>query len=98
MRLSPRKRYWLVDGIDELLELALIDALSSNGDLQYYDFCRVRLGEMQHDVLRPAPLLGGGDLIELGCKPGPLFSQILRQVEDTQVGCEISRREATLEE
>jgi poly(A) polymerase len=97
MRLSTLKRFLREDGIDELLELARIDALSSNGDLQYYDFCRARLGEMQHDVIRPAPLLRGGDLIELGFKPGPLFSQILRQVEDAQLGGELSSREAALE-
>src|SRR5258706_2845214 len=97
MRLSTLKRFLREDGIDELLELARIDALSSNGDLQYYDFCRARLGEVQHDVIRPAPLLRGGDLIELGFKPGPLVSQILRQVEDAQLGGELSSREAALE-
>jgi poly(A) polymerase len=97
MRLSTLKRFLREDGIDELLELTRIDALSSNGDLQYYDFCRARLGELQEDVIRPAPLLRGGDLIELGFKPGPLFSQILRQVEDAQLGGELSSREAALD-
>jgi poly(A) polymerase len=97
MRLSTLKRFLREDGIDELLDLARIDALSSNGDLQYYDFCRARLGELQDDAIRPAPLLRGGDLIELGFKPGPLFSQILRQVEDAQLGGELSSREAALE-
>jgi len=97
MRLSTLKRFLREDGIDELLELARIDALSSNGDLQYYDFCRARLAEMKEDVIRPTPLLRGGDLIELGLKPGPLFSQILRQVEDAQLGGELSSREAALE-
>jgi poly(A) polymerase len=97
MRLSTLKRFLREDGIDELLELARIDAISSNGDLQYYDFCRARQGEMKEDVIRPTPLLRGGDLIELGFKPGPLFSQILRQVEDAQLGGELSSREAALE-
>jgi poly(A) polymerase len=97
MRLSTLKRFLREDGIDELLELARIDALSSNGDLQYYDFCRARLAEMKEDVIRPTPLLRGGDLIELGFKPGPLFSQILRQVEDAQLGGELASREAALE-
>lgn len=97
MRLSTLKRFLREDGIEELLELARIDALSSNGDLQYYDFCRARLGEMKADVIRPAPLLRGGDLIDLGFKPGPLFSQILRRVEDAQLGGELNSREAALE-
>ncbi|HEY2917382.1 MAG TPA: CCA tRNA nucleotidyltransferase, partial [Candidatus Binatia bacterium] len=40
MRLSTLKRFLREDGIEELLELARIDALSSNGDLQYYQFCK----------------------------------------------------------
>jgi poly(A) polymerase len=97
MRLSTLKRFLREDGIDELLELARIDALSSNGDLQYYEFCRTRLAEMKEDVIRPAPLLRGGDLIELGFKPGPLFSQILRQVEDAQLGGELDSRDAAIQ-
>ncbi|HWH78690.1 MAG TPA: CCA tRNA nucleotidyltransferase [Candidatus Binatus sp.] len=97
MRLSTLKRFLREDGIDELLQLARIDALSSNGDLQYYDFCRARLAEMKEDVIRPEPLLRGGDLIDLGLKPGPLFAQILRQVEDAQLGGELSSREEALQ-
>jgi len=97
MRLSTLKRFLREDGIDELLELARIDALSSNGDLQYYRFCKARLAELKDDQIRPAPLLRGTDLIELGFKPGPLFAQILRQVEDAQLGAELTSREQALE-
>jgi putative nucleotidyltransferase with HDIG domain len=97
MRLSTLKRFLREDGIDELLELARIDALSSNGDLQYYRFCKARLAELKDDEIRPAPLLRGTDLIELGFKPGPLFAQILRQVEDAQLGAELTSREQALE-
>ena len=40
MRLSTLKRFLREDGVEELLELARIDALSSNGDLSYYRFCQ----------------------------------------------------------
>ena len=96
MRLSTLKRFLREDGIDELLELARIDALSSNGDLQYYRFCQERLAELKKDEIRPAPLLRGADLIALGFKPGPLFAQILRQVEDLQLGGELTGREEAL--
>jgi poly(A) polymerase len=86
MRLNTLKRFLREEGIGELLELARIDALSSNGDLQYYRFCQERLAELKDDEMRPEPLLRGGDLIALGFKPGPRFSQILRQVEDGQLG------------
>lgn len=96
MRLSTLKRFLREDGIDELLELARIDALSSNGDLQYYRFCKERLAELKDEEIRPEPLVRGGDLIEMGFKPGPLFAQILRQVEDAQLGGELATREDAL--
>ena len=77
MRLSTLKRFLREDGIDELLELARIDALSSNGDLHYYQFCKERMAELKHEEIRPAPLLRGGDLIALGFTPGPMFAEIL---------------------
>ncbi len=97
MRLSTLKRFLREEGIDELLELARIDALSSNGDLQYYRFCKERLAELKDGEIRPAPLVRGADLIELGFKPGPLFAQILRQVEDAQLGAELTSREQALD-
>jgi poly(A) polymerase len=70
--------------------------LSSSGDLQYYRFCTERLAELEDEEIRPEPLLRGGDLIEMGFKPGPLFAQILRQVEDAQLGGELATREDAL--
>ena len=34
------------EGFSELLELARIDALASNGDLQYVEFCQAKLAEL----------------------------------------------------
>ena len=59
MRLSTLKRFLREDGIDELLELTRIDALSSNGDLGYYLFCKERLASLKEEEIRPAPLLRG---------------------------------------
>ncbi|MEX0806269.1 MAG: CCA tRNA nucleotidyltransferase [Candidatus Binatia bacterium] len=97
MRLSTLKRFLREDGIDELLELARIDALSSSGDLQYYEFCKERMSEMQEVEIRPEPLLRGQDLIEMGYVPGPIFTDILRQVEDAQLGGELTSRQEAIE-
>lgn len=97
MRLSTLKRFLREDGIEELLELARIDALSSNGDMSYYQFCQERRGELREEEIRPEPLVRGGDLIELGFKPGPRFKEILRQVEDAQLGGELHSRDQALE-
>ncbi|HUF43697.1 MAG TPA: CCA tRNA nucleotidyltransferase, partial [Verrucomicrobiae bacterium] len=49
------------------------------------------------EEIRPEPLLRGGDLIALGLKPGPIFTDILRQAEDAQLGGELQSREEALQ-
>lgn len=97
MRLSTLKRFLGEDGIDELLKLTRIDALSANGDLQYYRFCEQKLGELKQEEIHPEPLLRGRDLIEMGFAPGPIFQHILKQVEEAQLGGELSDREQARE-
>ena len=97
MRLSTLKRFLREDGIEELLELTRIDALSSSGDLRHYQFCKDRLDQLDEEEIRPAPLVRGSDLIEMGFKPGPMFAEILRQVEDQQLGGELGSREEALD-
>lgn len=96
MRLSTLKRFLREEGIEELLELVRIDALASNGDLQYYRFCKERMAELQEGEIRPPPLVRGDDLIALGFTPGPIFADILRQVEDHQLGGELKNREEAI--
>ena len=93
MRLSTLKRFLAEDGIDELLELCRIDALSSNGDLGYYEFCRQKLAELGEEEVSPEPLLRGRDLIQLGYAPGPSFSAILGAVEEAQLEGVLRTRE-----
>lgn len=97
MRLSTLKRFLGEEGIEELLELTRIDALSANGDLQYYEFCKRKLAEMKQEEIHPELLLRGRDLIALGFSPGPLFQSILRQVEEAQLGGEIHTKEEAVE-
>jgi putative nucleotidyltransferase with HDIG domain len=96
MRLSTLKRFLGEDGIDELLELTRIDALSANGDLQHYRFCMEKLAELKIEEIHPEPLLRGRDLIAMGFSPGPNFQQILKQVEEAQLGGDLSSREQAM--
>jgi poly(A) polymerase len=57
--------------------------------------CRLR-AEFTEEQLRPAPLLTGDDLIELGFAPGPLFKQILDAVEEQQLEGALDSREDAL--
>jgi poly(A) polymerase len=97
MRVSTLKRFLGEEGIEELLELTRLDALASNGDLQYYHFCRKKLEEFKHEEIHPEPLLGGKDLIALGFSPGPLFHEILAQLHEAQLEGAIGTKEQALE-
>jgi putative nucleotidyltransferase with HDIG domain len=96
MRLSTLKRFLGEDGIDELLELTRIDALSANGDLQHYRFCIEKLAELKTEEIHPEPLLRGRDLIAMGFSPGPNFHEILKHVEEAQLGGELLSREQAM--
>jgi poly(A) polymerase len=97
MRLSTLKRFLGEDGIGELLELTRIDARAANGDLSHYNFCKEKLAELKEEEIHPEPLVRGGDLIALGFTPGPVFRQILAQVEEAQLGGEIQSRQQAIE-
>lgn len=97
MRLSTLKKFLREEGIDELLELCRIDASASNGNLFHYELCRRRMAELAVEELKPAPLLTGRDLIDLGHRPGPAFKGMLEAVEDAQLEGEITTREQAIE-
>lgn len=96
MRVSTLKRFLREDGIKELLELVRIDALSSSGDLQPYEFCQRKLKEFTREEIKPIPLFGGRDLIELGLTPGPRFREILIALEEAQLEGRLTSREEAL--
>lgn len=96
MRKSTLTRFLREDGIHELLELAKIDATASNGDLQYYEFCRAQLAALSEQQLHPPALVTGRDLIAIGLAPGPRFSEILQAVEEQQLEGALADRDAAL--
>jgi len=95
MRASTLKRFIRLPRFDEHLALHRLDCLSSHRHLDAYDFVRRTLEETPAEEMRPVRLLTGNDLQRLGYKPGPLFSKILRSLEDAQLeGTVRSREEA----
>jgi poly(A) polymerase len=97
MRLSTLKRFLAQEGIDELLDLARIDALASSQDLRFYEFCRAKQQEFGAAQLKPPPLIRGRDLLDLGLEPGPRFREILDAVEEAQLEGRLRTREQALE-
>jgi poly(A) polymerase len=97
MRTSTLRRFLSEDGIDELLDLARLDALASHKNLAPYEFCLAKKEEFGNEPLRPPPLLRGADLLELGYPRGPLYSEILHEAETRQLEGEIKSHDEAIE-
>ena len=93
MRLSTLKRLLRHEGFEELLALARMDALASNRDLRYVEFCEQRRAELACEEIRPPRLLSGDDLIALGHPPGPRLGEILRALEEAQLEGQLTTRD-----
>jgi len=89
MRESTLKRFLRLPRFDEHLELHRADCLSSHGHLDNYRYAQERLAATPPEVLRPARLITGSELLELGYSQGPLYREILTAVETAQLDGEI---------
>jgi poly(A) polymerase len=85
MKESTLKRFLRMPEFGEHLELHRLDVMSSNRRLENYELAKRKLEEYREEELKPDPLIAGADLIGLGYQPGPLFSRILRALEDAQL-------------
>ena len=97
MRESTLKRFLRKTNFSDHLELHRLDSLASHGKLSSYHFCQEKLEELSQEAMRPKPLINGHDLIRMGLEPGPLFSEILRAIEDFQLEDKLSSKEETLD-
>ncbi|MDI6776618.1 MAG: HD domain-containing protein [Syntrophales bacterium] len=89
MRPNKLKRLLRKPRFDLHLELHRLDCLGSHGFLDNYKFCKTKLAELATEELHPPRLITGHDLIAMGFRPGPIFSEILKAVEDAQLDGEI---------
>jgi tRNA nucleotidyltransferase/poly(A) polymerase len=97
MKESTLKRFLRMEDFDLHMALHRLDCLASHGDLSNYLFCEEKLEHYSKEEVKPEALIKGQDLIDLGLKPGPLFSEILEKVEDLQLERQLGTREAALE-
>jgi poly(A) polymerase len=96
MKSSTLKRFFRLPHFDEHLALHRMDCLSSHGDLSLYEFAKQKREEMPEEVVRPALLVTGRDLIAAGYQPGPQFKDMLRLAEDAQLEGRIHTRDEAL--
>ncbi len=97
MRVAKLKRFLARPHMDDELELHRVDCTSSHGMLDNYEFLKTKREEFASEPLIPPPLVTGRDLIALGMKPGPRFSEILEAVESRQLEKTLTTREEALE-
>ncbi len=93
MRTATLKRFVRLPHFEEHLELHRLDCLSSHRNLDSYGAVQRFLAETPEEQVRPQRVLTGTDLSEMGYIPGPLFSEILRAVEDAQLEGHIASKE-----
>jgi poly(A) polymerase len=97
MRPSTLKRFVRLPRFEEHLELHRLDCLSSHGLLGAYEFVQRFIRETPAEEVRPARLIGGDDLKQMGYQPSPLFKEILDAVEEAQLDGRLRGREDALE-
>jgi len=94
MRKHRRIRFAREEGFDELIMLCRMDALASHGDTSFIEEIETYIASLEEESLRPAPLLTGKDLIEMGYTPGPQFKHILQEVETLQLEGQLTDNDA----
>lgn len=97
MRKSTLKRFLSLPYFEEHMQMHLADCMASHGQTDAYDFIREKMEEYGREEIKPPSLLNGRDLIGLGYSPGPVFSEILGQVQEMQLENRLSSREEAVE-
>jgi poly(A) polymerase len=97
MRTSTLKRFVRLPRFDEHLELHRLDCLSSHRRLESYGLVQRFLADTPPDQVHPPRLLTGDDLQQMGYVPGPVFSEILRSLEDAQLEGRVENKEGAAE-
>ena len=97
MRKSTLKRFLSLPYFEEHMQMHLADCMASHGQTDAYDFIREKMEEYGREEIKPPSLLNGRDLIGLGYSPGPVFSEILGQVQELQLENRLSSREEAVE-
>jgi poly(A) polymerase len=96
MRTSRLKRFIALPHFEEHMALHRADCLSSHENLDNYEFVREKMNTYEPEEIRPVRIITGTDLLGMGYKAGPLFKQILTDVEDRQLEGIITDRDGAL--
>jgi len=89
MRKSTLRRMLMRPTIPLELELHRLDCLGSHGRLDVHEFLTAQLSTLNDEPQIRPPLLGGGDLMALGLKPGPALGAMLAEIREKQLQDEL---------
>jgi poly(A) polymerase len=79
-----------------LLELSAAIAMSENRPPVDAAFCRCYLSTVSFDVLSPATLIDGRDVMQLGIAAGPVVRDLLAIVRNEQLDEQLANREQAI--
>src|SRR5438309_5201711 len=96
MRPATLKRFVRLPRFEEHLALHRLDCLSSHRNLEAYEFVENFLRQTPPEVVRPAKLVTGEDVLRLGYVAGPLIGKILAEVEEAQLNGELASKEEAM--
>jgi poly(A) polymerase len=96
MRKATLRRMVMAPTFATELELHRVDCLGSHGHLDNYDFVRSYAESLQHEPVKPAPWLRGGDIMATGVAPGPDVKRLLQEGYDLQLEGRLRSREEAL--
>jgi poly(A) polymerase len=96
MSISSLKRFFRISRFEDHLELARIHAVAAGEEPVDYVYALRKRAEWPAEMIWPAPLITGNDLIEKGLSPGPRFKEILTRVEDEQLEGRLTTHEEAM--
>ncbi len=96
MRESTLKKFMQRGTFETELQQHRVDCLASHGDLSNWRFLNKKMKQFTKQDIKPAPLLGGRDIISLGFTEGPVVGKILRAVEEAQLEGKLTTKDEAL--
>ncbi len=94
MKQSTRMKLIASKNFVNMLELHRLDCVSSNGNLESFEFIKHIQESTPLSQIKPERLVDGNDLIALGLKPSPFFRKVLEAVMDEQREARIVDKES----
>ncbi len=95
MREATLLRWMKDENFELLMRFHGLDAISYDGNLAGLEYVRSIYPEAKRRI-QMKPLITGEDLVKLGMKPGPKFTEILRAIEDLSLEGALTTAEEAL--